>query len=124
MFGGDTSSVTAALTYIKANGGGTLAISSQSGAASSIIASGADVAALGGFSGSETTVSIDWLADMVAQGKIRWIVVSSSGNTGMSDGRAGSTAAMNAAAKVGKAVSSVDGLYDLQGTADALRALA
>ena len=57
---------------------------------------------------------------MVAQGKIRWIVVSSSGNTGMSDGRAGSTAAMAAAAQVGKAVSSVDGLYDLQGTADAL----
>ena len=97
-------------------------ISSQSGASQSIISSNADVAALGGFSGSETTVTVDWLADMVAQGKIRWIIVSS--NTGMSDGRAGSTAAMNAAAQVGKAVSSVDGLYDLQGTAAALRALA
>jgi 4-amino-4-deoxy-L-arabinose transferase-like glycosyltransferase len=124
MFGGDTASVTSALTYIKANGGGTLAISSQSGAAPSIISSNADVAALGGFSGSETTVTIDWLADMVEQGKIRWIVVSSDGNTGMRDGRAGSTAAMNAAAQVGKAVSAVDGLYDLQGTAAALRALA
>ncbi|WP_053227453.1 ArnT family glycosyltransferase [Solirubrobacter soli] len=124
MLGGDTSSLTSALTYIKANGGGTLVISSQSGAANSIISSGADVAALGGFSGSETTVSIDWLADMVAQGKIRWIIVSSDGNTGMRDGRAGSTAAMNAAAQVGQAVSSVDGLYDLQGTAAALRALA
>jgi hypothetical protein len=124
MFGGDTSSLSSALTYIKANGGGTLVISSQSGAANSIIESGADVAALGGFSGSETTVTIDWLADMVEQGKIRWIVVSSEGNTGMRDGRAGSTAAMNAAAQVGKAVSAVDGLYDLQGTAAALRALA
>ena len=31
---------------------------------------------------------------------------------------------MNAAAQVGTAVSSVDGLYDLQGAASALRALA
>jgi 4-amino-4-deoxy-L-arabinose transferase-like glycosyltransferase len=124
MFGGDTSSLTSALSYVKANGGGTLVVSSQSGAAGSIIASGADVAALGGFSGSETTVSIDWLADMVQQGEIRWIVVSADGATGMRDGRAGSTAALNAAAQVGKAVSSIDGLYDLQGTAAALRALA
>ena len=116
--------VSSALTYIKANGGGTLVISSQSGAASSIIASDADVAALGGFSGSETTVTVDWLADMVEAGKIRWIIVSSNWNTGMSDGRAGSSAAMSAAAEVGKAVSSVDGLYDLQGTASALRAAA
>ena len=56
----------------------------------SIIASGADVAALGGFSGSETTVTIDWLADTVEPGKIRWIIVSSTA-TGMSDGRAGAT---------------------------------
>ena len=124
MFGGDTSAVSSALTYIKANGGGTLVIASQSGASSSIIHSGADVAALGGFSGSETTVSVDWLADMVEAGKIRWIVVSATSDRGISDGRAGSTAAMNAAAQAGTAVSAVDGLYDLQGTAAALRALA
>jgi len=124
MFGGDTSAVSSALTYIKANGGGTLVIASQSGASSSIIQSGADVAALGGFSGSETTVSVDWLADMVEAGKIRWIIVSSTANPGMSDGRAGPTVAMNAAAQVGTAVSSVDGLYDLRGAASALRALA
>ena len=41
----------------------------------------------------------------------------------MRDGRAGPTDAMALAAQVGKAVSSVDGLYDLQGTADALRAM-
>ena len=51
-------------------------ISSQSGASQSIIQSGADVAALGGFSGSETTVTVEWLADMVEAGKIRWIIVS------------------------------------------------
>ena len=33
MFGGDTSSMTAALEYAEANGGGTIAVSSQSGAA-------------------------------------------------------------------------------------------
>jgi hypothetical protein len=124
MFGGDTAEVSSALTYIKANGGGTLVISSQSGAASSIIASGAGIAALGGFSGSETTVTVEWLADMVEQGKIRWIIVSSASNAGMRDGRAGSSEAMSVAAEVGTAVSSVDGLYDLQGTADAIRAAA
>jgi hypothetical protein len=122
MFGGDTSSLTSALTYIKANGGGTLVISSQSGASRSIIASGADVAAIGGFSGSETEVSADWLADAVESGKVRWILVSSSGMGGGRDGRVGATEVMGVAAQVGTAVGSVDGLYDLQGTADAIRA--
>jgi hypothetical protein len=124
MFGGDTSSLTSALTYIKANGGGTLVISSQSGASQSIISSGADVAAIGGFSGSETEITAEWLAQAVASGKVRWIVVSSSSNGGMQDGRVGATAAMTIASQVGKAVSSVDGLYDLQGTASAILAAA
>jgi 4-amino-4-deoxy-L-arabinose transferase-like glycosyltransferase len=122
MFGGDTASLTSALSYIKANGGGTLVISSQSGASQSIIESGADVAAIGGFSGSETTVTTQWLADAVASGKVRWVLVSSGGNGGMRDGRVGATEAMAAAAKVGKAVSSVSGLYDLQGSASAIAA--
>jgi hypothetical protein len=42
----------------------------------------------------------------------------------MRDGRVGATEAMLIAASVGKEVSSVDGLYDLQGTADAIRAAA
>ena len=78
MFGGDTTELTSALTYAKANGGGTLVISSQSGASQAIIQSGADVAAIGGFSGSETTVTTEWLADAVASGEIRWMLVSSS----------------------------------------------
>ena len=78
MFGGDTSTLTSALTYIKANGGGTLVISSQSGASQSIIESGADVAAIGGFSGRETVVTTEWLADAVESGRIRYILVSSS----------------------------------------------
>src|SRR5262249_16471727 len=39
MFGGDTASVSEAVAYAKANGGGAIAVASQSGAASSIIQS-------------------------------------------------------------------------------------
>jgi 4-amino-4-deoxy-L-arabinose transferase-like glycosyltransferase len=124
MFGGDTAELTAALAYAKANGGGTVVISSQSGATQAIIESGANVAAIGGFSGSETTVTTEWLADAVASGQVRWVLVSSSSNGGMRDGRVGATGAMALAAKVGKEVSSVSGLYDLQGAAPALRAAA
>jgi 4-amino-4-deoxy-L-arabinose transferase-like glycosyltransferase len=122
MFGGDTAELTAALAYAEANGGGTVVISSQSGASQAIIQSGANVAAIGGFSGSETTVTTAWLADAVASGQVRWVLVSSSSNGGMRDGRVGATDAMALAAKVGKEISSVSGLYDLQGTASALRA--
>ena len=90
MFGGDTQSLTAALTYAKAHGGGTVAVSSQSGAAGSLITSGANVAAIGGFSGQESQVSISWLADAVRDGRIRWVLTSGGGG-GMRDGRVGST---------------------------------
>ncbi|WP_170179420.1 ArnT family glycosyltransferase [Solirubrobacter pauli] len=122
MFGGDTSALTEAVAYAKANGGGTVVVSSQSGAAQSIIRSGADVAAIGGFSGRETVVTAEWLADAVEDGRIRWVVASSD-NGGMRDGRTGASDAMTIAAQVGKATS-VDGLYDLRGTADAIRAAA
>jgi 4-amino-4-deoxy-L-arabinose transferase-like glycosyltransferase len=121
MFGGDTSTLTAALEYAQANGGGAIAVSSQSGAAGSLITSGADVAALGGFSGRETQVSVDWLADAVEQGRIRYVLTD--GADGLpQDGRVGSTEAMAAVEAVGTPTS-VSGLYDLQGQADALRAL-
>jgi len=45
------SSLSAAVAYVRANGGGTIAVSSQSGAAGQLISSGTDVAAIGGFSG-------------------------------------------------------------------------
>lgn len=122
MFGGDTSALTEAVAYAKANGGGTVVVSSQSGAAQSIIRSGADVAAIGGFSGRETVVTAEWLADAVEDGRIRWIVASTDGG-GMRDGRTGASDAMAIAAQVGKATG-VDGLYDLQGTADEIRAAA
>ncbi|HEX3279083.1 MAG TPA: glycosyltransferase family 39 protein, partial [Thermoleophilaceae bacterium] len=62
-FGGNNQSLTQALAYVEAHGGGTLAVSSQSGAAGQLISKGANVAAIGGFSGRESQVSISWLAD-------------------------------------------------------------
>ncbi len=122
LFGGDTSSVSAAVAYAQANGGGTIAVSSQSGAAGSLITSGADVAAIGGFSGRESQVSTDWLADAVEDGRIRYVLTSGANGLG-NDSRIGATEVMAAVEQVGTPVSSVDGLYDLQGLADELRSL-
>ncbi len=122
MFGGDTSSLNAAVTYAERHGGGTIAVSSQSGAAGSLITSGANVAAIGGFSGRESEVSVAWLADAVQDGRIRWVVTSGGGPGGMRDSRTGSTTAMSAVAAACARVSSVDSLYDCSQSASALRA--
>lgn len=55
-FGGNNAELTSAVAYAKANGGGTVAIESQSGAAQ-LAAKGENVAGIGGFSGRESTVS-------------------------------------------------------------------
>jgi 4-amino-4-deoxy-L-arabinose transferase-like glycosyltransferase len=120
MFGGNTQSLNQAIKYAKAHGGGTIAVSSQSGAAGSLIQSGANVAAIGGFSGRESQVSVSWLADAVARGQIRWIIADSSG--GPQDSRVGARQVMAVAASVGKKVSGITSFYDLQGKAAALRA--
>ena len=120
--GGDSQSITAALTYIKAHGGGTLAVSSQNGGASStIIESGADVVAIGGFSGRESQVSADWLADRVESGEIRYVLTTGGGGGPGGDSRVGSSDVMAKVADTGRAVSSVSGLYDVAGTAAELR---
>ena len=76
MFGGeDLSSV---LEYTEAHGGGTIAVDSQSGASSSIIEDGAEVAGIGGFSGKESTVSVEWLEERIESGAIAWIYTSGS----------------------------------------------
>ena len=72
-FGGDSTALTEALQYTRAHGGGTIAVSSQSGAGAQVI-DGADVVAIGGFSGNESEVSAQWLADAVAAGKVRWVL--------------------------------------------------
>lgn len=140
MFGGgDNSQLTAAIAYSNAHGGGTIGVESQMTASSSIAKSGAQVAGVGGFSGRESTVSISWLADAVADGRLTYFVTG--GNTGGmgNDGRAGSTVAMNAVSKVCTAVtldtasttstatgtsSTTSGFYDCSGKASALKALA
>jgi 4-amino-4-deoxy-L-arabinose transferase-like glycosyltransferase len=76
MFGGeDLSSV---LEYTEAHGGGTIAVDSQSGASSSIIEGGAEVAGIGGFSGKESSVSVEWLEERIESGAIAWIYTSGS----------------------------------------------
>jgi hypothetical protein len=123
MFGGTSASLTAALGYVKAHGGGTLAVSSQSTAAAAIVSSDADIAGIGGFSGRESEVSVDWLADEVRSGKIRWVLADGAGGGMRNDGRTGSTTAM---AAVEAACKPVDAggvtLYDCAGQASALAA--
>lgn len=119
MFGGGAD-LTAALAYAKAHGGGTIGVSSQMAAADSIIQSGADVAALGGFSGRESQVSVAWLAQAVRDGRIRYVLADGAGGT-PDDGRIGSSLLMAAVQRAGRATS-VSGLYDLRGRADALLA--
>jgi 4-amino-4-deoxy-L-arabinose transferase-like glycosyltransferase len=122
MFGGNAN-LTEALAYAKAHGGGTIGVSSQQGAASAIIASGADVAGIGGFSGSESQVSAQWLAQAVADGRIRYVLSDGTSGFGGRDGRVGATQLMAIVEKVG-AETSVSGMYDLQGKAPAILAAA
>jgi 4-amino-4-deoxy-L-arabinose transferase-like glycosyltransferase len=122
MFGGDNQSLTQALAYVPAHGGGTIAVSSQTGAATAIIDSGAKVAGIGGFSGRESDVSISWLAQAVRSGEIRWVLTGGDAPGFGRDGRTGSTTVMAAVQQTCRAVSSVSGLYDCSGRAAALAA--
>ena len=128
-FGG-ASSLSQALTYVKQHGGGTIAVSSQSSAATAIL-SGAQVAGIGGFSGRESNVTAAWLAGEMSAGKIRW-VLDGQGTAGSSrslpgDTRTGATTALAAVASACQRVtlptsksSSTETLYDCQGRAAAL----
>jgi hypothetical protein len=123
MFGGDSQATQQAVAYAKAHGGGTVAVSSQNGASGQLITSGADIAAIGGFSGRESQVSVDWLADAIDAGRIRWVLTDGTGGGAMmQDGRVGSSEVMAAVAATCTAVPSVDGLYDCAGSTAALRA--
>jgi hypothetical protein len=119
------------VTYVKQHGGGTIAVSSQSSAASAIISGDVEVAGIGGFSGRESEVSASWLAQEVAVGKIRWVVADQSG-TGFGglpgDTRTGSKTAMAAVSEACRKVtlsgSSAGTLYDCRGRAAALASAA
>jgi 4-amino-4-deoxy-L-arabinose transferase-like glycosyltransferase len=131
------------LAYVKAHGGGTIAVSSQSSAATAIVASGAKVAGIGGFSGRESDPSASWLAQRVRSGAIRWVLADGSGGIGTGRGlpgdtRTGSRTAMSAVTEacrkvsLGKSASASSeagglggsggeaSLYDCQGHASAL----
>ncbi|HTE63094.1 MAG TPA: hypothetical protein VK631_22250, partial [Solirubrobacteraceae bacterium] len=94
----------------------------QNSAASAALQSGADVAALGGFSGRESDVSVDWLAQRVGDGTIRWVLTGGEGGGVPNDPRTGSSTVMAAVQETCTAVPSVDGLYDCSGAAAALAA--
>jgi 4-amino-4-deoxy-L-arabinose transferase-like glycosyltransferase len=136
------------LSYVKSHGGGTIAVASQSNAATAILRDDADVAGIGGFSGRESEVSVAWLAQEVRSGKIRWVLddeaaAASASRTGGSAGagstfarggfagpggetRVGAKVAMAAVAKACEATSGSEGaqgggtLYDCAGRAAAL----
>jgi 4-amino-4-deoxy-L-arabinose transferase-like glycosyltransferase len=127
-FGGNATELDAALAYARSHGGGSVAVSSQQGAAGQVIRDGSDVVALGGFSGRESQVSVSWLADAVRSGKVRWVVADQSGGPGMGglpgDSRVGSKDVMAAVQSTCRAVTTSSGttLYDCQGYADTLAA--
>jgi hypothetical protein len=64
-------------------------IESQSSAAAAILAGETNVAGIGGFSGRETTVSTKWLAMEVRDGKIRYLLNTTSGFGGGGAARRG-----------------------------------
>jgi 4-amino-4-deoxy-L-arabinose transferase-like glycosyltransferase len=99
---GENTSLTAVVAYVKQHGGGTIAVASQSSAASAIIKGQLDVAGIGGFSGRESSVSMSWLAQEVSSGRIRWVLADQTGigSGGLlpGDTRTGSKTAMSAVA--------------------------
>jgi 4-amino-4-deoxy-L-arabinose transferase-like glycosyltransferase len=75
-------------SYVKHHGGGTIAVSSQSNAATAILDGDDNVAGIGGFSGRESEVTVSWLAQEIRAGKIRW-VLDEEGSAGSSTSSAG-----------------------------------
>jgi len=123
LFGSSDPSLRPAETYVRSHGGGTIAVASQSVAATAILANDANVAGIGGFTGQESDPSISWLAGEVASGRIRWVLVGGIVSTGVG-ARPGAEAAQNAVVAACKPVSAVSGsFYDCGGRAAALRAL-
>jgi 4-amino-4-deoxy-L-arabinose transferase-like glycosyltransferase len=125
-FGSNTASLGAAVRYAKQHGGGVIGVSSQSSAAGAIVSSNADVAGLGGFSGRESSVSASWIAQEVAAGRLRWVIVDDTQGGGLpGDTRTGSQTAMNLVASTCRKVTlSTSGstvtMYDCQGRAAAI----
>jgi hypothetical protein len=91
--------MTAAIAYVKAHGGGTIGVESQTSAATAILSSNASIAGLGGFSGRESSVSVSWLAAEVKAGRLSWLLVEGGNQRGPTlagDTRTGSQSALSA----------------------------
>ena len=120
----------AAARYASAHGGGTVAVESQSTAAQSIVDGYSNVAGIGGFSGRESSVTAQWIATMVRQGRLRYILGGGSGGfTLPGDTRTGSASTIALAERLATKVTfSYDGqsvtMYDLKGKAGAILAAA
>jgi 4-amino-4-deoxy-L-arabinose transferase-like glycosyltransferase len=111
-----------ALRYVRAHGGGTLAVSRQNGVTSQIIIHrGANLAGIGGFSGRESHMTVAAFAGAVARGQVRWVLIS--GPRPSRHGRPGSATVMAAVELVGTRTP-VTRLYLVRGRAGALRRLA
>jgi 4-amino-4-deoxy-L-arabinose transferase-like glycosyltransferase len=122
LFGGELD-LSAAESYARSHGGGTIAVASQQDAAAAIIANDAAVAGIGGFTGQESDPSVSWLADEVANGQIRWVLSSGIPSTGVGV-RPGASLALNAVAVACKPVPIVSSdFYDCGGDAAKLRAV-
>jgi 4-amino-4-deoxy-L-arabinose transferase-like glycosyltransferase len=107
--------------YVRAHGGGAIAVASQSFAAEAILANDADIAGIGGFGGVESDPSVAWLAREVADGNIRW--VDTSDVVGSAPGRPGASAAIDAAIRACTPVTAASSdLYDCTGRASAILA--
>ncbi|MFL5830650.1 MAG: ArnT family glycosyltransferase [Solirubrobacteraceae bacterium] len=126
-FGAGSSTLTAAVKYAKAHGGGTIGVSSQSSAASAIVSSNAKVAGLGGFSGRESSVTAAWIASEVRAGHLRWILAEGQSRFRLSgDTRTGSQSALAIVEKTCPAVTFTTSngtkvtMYDCQGRASAI----
>ncbi len=136
-FGGSSSSLNTVLAYIDSHGDGTLAVASQSSAATAIIDRGANVVGIGGFSGRESEVTRSWLANEVRTGKIRWVLDEEGSSSSLFGGGAGRApggetrvGAKKVMAVVSKACSRVEptssgssaggSLYDCRGDAQAI----
>ena len=109
-----------ALRYARRHGGATVAVASQSAAAGPIVASGAHVVGIGGFSGRESQVTNAWLAGVIRSGKVRYVLASRRATVVARHGRIGAADVLSAVRLVGKPVRAVPGLYDMRGRAHLL----
>ncbi len=123
-----SASLTAAVRYVNAHGGGTIAVSSQSSAASVIVSSGANVAGIGGFPGRESSVIAVVAGREVRAGRLRWILAETGGGTALpGDTRTGSQSAIEAvraacpAVKIPTGSGSSATIYDCLGHAAAVQ---